>query len=294
MRNRYRNRTLLPKLSEARTYSPRTTFSSLEAYFLASLAEALVVALAFVGSLYVWPRSRLPHARDEPGVIVQRSISVLFVCIMVWLWSGLPLAEVPPSSSFSIALIPPEIGIPPFDHKATLEAPLRALLVVAILFLGPLVEVLVGATEAPWSAHSLRSPLTWRALIWAPIVEELVFRALLLALATRRGCSSGEATLIAAVSFGIAHLHHLRTHGLVPVLLQLGYTTVFGILASSLFFRLRHVAGPIAAHVYCNLWGFPAFAFLDANEPRRVAIALGYVVGLAAFALLFPALTTLS
>src|SRR3546814_4327968 len=55
-----------------------------------------------------------------------------------------------------------------FDLRA-LRATAQSLALVALLFLGPLAELSTGAAALDWDA----SLTTFRALVYAPIVEEL-------------------------------------------------------------------------------------------------------------------------
>lgn len=83
--------------------------------------------------------------------------------------------------------------------------------------------------------------------------------------------------------FGVAHVHHLLA-GVPPavVLLQLGYTTVFGAYVTFAFDRTGSIAGPVLCHAFSNWMGFPDFGAV-ATHPRRALLTVAYVAGLCGF-----------
>ncbi len=48
---------------------------------------------------------------------------------------------------------------------------------------------------------------------------------------------------------------------IVNVVVQLGYTSMFGAYVSFLFLRYGHLATTIVAHIICNFMGLPNFRF---------------------------------
>ena len=87
-----------------------------------------------------------------------------------------------------------------------------------------------------------------------------------------------------AVCFGAAHLHHVFDGGgdVKAVAVMFVYTSLFGAYSSYLFLRTGTVAGPLAAHIFCNAMGLPDFAGVP-RHPRRRLVAGCYVAGLAGF-----------
>ncbi|PKI82439.1 CAAX prenyl protease [Malassezia vespertilionis] len=143
-----------------------------------------------------------------------------------------------------------------------------------------------------------------RNYVVAPISEELVFRASMLATIQYAEPPVSLACKIFATPlyFGLAHVHHawemFALHGktrhamhsaLLSSALQFAYTIVFGWYADALFLRTGSVLAPCAAHIVCNAMGLPRVA----RDAKTTSIVLS-VVGLAAFAYAFGPLTSVA
>lgn len=62
---------------------------------------------------------------------------------------------------------------------------------------------------------------------------------------------------------------------------QFSYTTLFGTYAAFLFLRTGHLAAPVAAHIFCNVMGFPDFGELVRQSGwRRAVLAASFLLGL--------------
>ena len=125
----------------------------------------------------------------------------------------------------------------------------------------------------------------FRNIIFAPITEEIVFRALIVSCLfmnwKQQRDSAFSSTLSinylalaghSTVYFGIAHLHHLyekiRTgERILPAclstLIQFTYTSIFGMIAALLFIRTGSIFPPIVSHMICNYVGLPNVGFLS-------------------------------
>jgi prenyl protein peptidase len=66
---------------------------------------------------------------------------------------------------------------------------------------------------------------------------------------------------------------------------QLGYTSVFGLLSTYMFTRTGNIVGPILSHCFCNYIGFPRFDAAVGNYKLITLYVLGVVLF---FALLAP------
>eukprot|EP00581_Thalassiosira_minuscula_P010944 CAMPEP_0183713020 /NCGR_PEP_ID=MMETSP0737-20130205/8027_1 /TAXON_ID=385413 /ORGANISM="Thalassiosira miniscula, Strain CCMP1093" /LENGTH=238 /DNA_ID=CAMNT_0025941769 /DNA_START=392 /DNA_END=1108 /DNA_ORIENTATION=- len=160
----------------------------------------------------------------------------------------------------------------------------------------------------------------------APLAEEVIFRACLLPplLASSRTIkrsgenefgllSPTEASWIAPLFFGVAHLHHFyeQYRRLPPhrktkkilfqlslgVIVQWTYTTLFGAYASHVFVRTGSLCGATLAHVFCNYMGLPNISFAHPTSvlySYRWFLTIVYFIGMGLFAagfssaLLFP------
>ncbi len=150
----------------------------------------------------------------------------------------------------------------------------------------------------------------FRNIVFAPVTEEVVFRAVMIpsmCLAAAASSTSSAAAIspmtIALHSplwFGVAHLHHfldkMRTK--VPLMsnvlqtaVQLVYTSIFGVIASLLFMRTGNLLAPIVSHFVCNLLGLPDVGFMySTTSPERNEYSCLYayrylLLGLHAFGL---------
>jgi len=127
-----------------------------------------------------------------------------------------------------------------------------------------------------WGALAAEDPLIlYRNLVFAPVTEELAFRALMLPLlhptfTCALGWSTEEVAMLNPIFFSLAHLHHvyekLRSGqsvkmALLSTLLQASYTGIFGFVAALLFLRTGNLASPLTAHVICNFMGLPDVGF---------------------------------
>jgi len=142
-----------------------------------------------------------------------------------------------------------------------------------------------------------------RALIVAPITEEIVFRsltvpalyiALVAAPKTILHVSSmvGLKNTIEYVNFaytpwvvvclnplcfGLAHVHHLfeklntganPVNAILSSLVQFTYTSIFGVIATLLLMRTGSVYAAILSHIMCNSVGLPDTSFMTKAGAR--------------------------
>jgi prenyl protein peptidase len=161
-------------------------------------------------------------------------------------------------------------------YPAGLLPSLKALILTAILFLGPLFEA--GIVEGSWRTwvrlrgistlwHDLP---TYRNLVAGPVTEELLFRSASLPLFLLSPATLQTTFLVPPLVFGLAHIHHIYEfrvmHPSVPLLhavlrsvIQLLYTTLFGSYATFLYLRTGSLLTVILCHAFCNWMGLPRF-----------------------------------
>jgi len=151
--------------------------------------------------------------------------------------------------------------------------------------------------------HARAAPeMQLRALVVAPLSEETVFRAITIVIMAL-GCSPSPGSDVGATAaagmdpwstalycplwFAVAHAHHAATRWgevlqaagpggsqskqrlfllqvVVPTLVQLTYTTIFGYIATLLFLRTGTLVAPVLSHVICNYAQLPNVSFLTA------------------------------
>lgn len=266
---------------------------------LKAVLSCLLLAVAYVGSLYVWKRE-LP--RDHPKTIKQRTLSVFVVCAAAPLFLLLISSEVFTSQEWSLCQ---HLGVRSPGLLASFTVPL---VLTMVLFSGPLYmlyldrshDTALAERSAFWSNNASR--MVWlRNYLIAPFTEEFVFRACMLPLLVPCfGCPT--AVIVCPLFFGVAHIHHIierlrfGSEPLSAIILtaffQSCYTTVFGAYSAFLFVRTGHLAGPFICHSFCNYMGFPEIGQIFNHGPgHRAIIAATFVAGLLTFLFLLYPLT---
>ena len=199
-----------------------------------------------------------------------------------------------------------------FSHRlgfrvgGLLSAAFLPLLLASILYFGTIVKFIIlqlyykcSMTET-WLSNFPQTPLLcFRNFVLATILEEVLFRSVILSALTMDGTKpTGSMLLYSALLFGLSHLHHVLMaihqegmrlkNALILVGFQVFYTGLFGFFQNFLFVRTGHVAGGILVHAFCNAMGLP-------SPPGRVArtikivVGVSYVIGMVGFYLaLFP------
>jgi prenyl protein peptidase len=150
---------------------------------------------------------------------------------------------------------------------------LRPILLTALLFLGPLFEIIV--INRSINQHSGRSIIeslsSWqgyRNFVAGPITEEVLFRSVLVPLHVLAKVAPTKIVFLTPLYFGIAHVHHFYefslTHPHTPLtgallrsVFQFAYTTIFGWLATFIFVRTGSLYSCIIIHTLCNWIGLP-------------------------------------
>ena len=252
----------------------------------------------YVGVLYLLPgaRPRRGRSKDHPGVIYRRILLSIITCavstVLLLNVGRRPLEPVSIAANRLLGLR--------FD--ATVVT--RSVLLVAVLFAGPLYEYLIvdgGFTTLPRDIHrELMSARGLRNYIAGPLTEEFVFRGCICSLHLLAGVSLGRVILLTPLYFAIAHAHHVyervATHGLphlrsacVVAAVQLGYTTIFGWLANFLLIQTGSIWPPFVVHAFCNAMGLPRVHGKVGNSSIHTAVYYGLLLaGAVAFARLAP------
>ncbi len=251
-----------------------------------ALLASLGLSCLFVVSLYVVDQGL---SRNHPITVRRRLLAIVGVCFCspfyLWLCSD---NQVKDGQSMSELL-----GV----H--TLEGLLNALifpvLLVLVLYAGPIVQC-VSDGENPFEhIANERGDLIVRNYIIAPFAEEFVFRACMMPLLLPT-LGPQWTILCSPLFFGLAHVHHLldwfrRKDGtlflnaILSILLQVVYTSVFGVFSAFLFYQTGQLASPVVSHILCNTLGLPPFETLGVHSHRTMVAAV-YVIGLCGFILL--------
>ncbi|KAF9156896.1 hypothetical protein BG015_010831 [Linnemannia schmuckeri] len=277
-------------------------------------------ASLFVGSLYLFPvkkqaptgihasdRSQQRLDRDHPLVIKQRIKGIIFtsVSVTIYLWA-------PTSSRVHAFLQLLGLTVPAYGLVQWLHHIFTPMVLVAMLFLGPLVMMLIDS-ELPfqsrfyWRNH-LQSFCEWigvRNYIVGPIAEEYIFRACMVSITAMSGASPKAMIFGLPLVFGIAHLHHgyesfvkkgrtrqAAIQSAIIALVQLTYTSLFGWFATFLFLRTSSLLAPCLCHSFCNLMGFPDVSNIQYYGRWKVWIYVAFGLGIVLFAGMLESLTS--
>jgi prenyl protein peptidase len=175
-----------------------------------------------------------------------------------------------------------------------------------VLFAGPLLMLAFSATGSSsadrmlWQSRTALPPLLHvRALVAAPLLEELIFRSCLISYLAAAGASPHSCIWLSPLLFSASHLHHLydmtRFQGLplrnalLSVAFQFSYTTLFGWMAAYYFVRTGHLAAAVLPHAFCNFVGPPTLPPASFKHVRLVAAT--FVAGILGFFCLILPLT---
>lgn len=260
------------------------------------LVDAVLACLGlssfFVVSLYAVDPGL---SRNHPKTVRRRLLAIVVVCVCspvyLWLWSD--AHERAGRSVWEL------LGI--HMSKGIFPALLIPVCLVMVLYAGPVLQVLTEGDSLVEHVLSERMDINIRNYIFAPFAEEFVFRGCMVPLLLP-SLGFKWTVFCCPLFFGLAHVHHLlewyrRKDGtsfataLLSVLLQVGYTSIFGAFSAFLFIRTTHLASPVVSHALCNVLGLPHFESLP-NHPHRTIVLVTYVVGLLAFMCLLWPLTS--
>ncbi|KAJ5669215.1 hypothetical protein N7462_010285 [Penicillium macrosclerotiorum] len=249
---------------------------------------SIALTLLYVVPFYLSPATRPSPSlsRDAPSVIRARIRAVTgscIVCSLIVLWIIVDQGNSSVGAAINL------LGWWPVDPADIL----RAWLLTAILFLGPLYER--GVVEGEWRtwfrrskwSESLGGWIGWRNYVAGPVTEEVMFRSAIVPLHLLAQLSPVRIVFVAPLYFGIAHVHHFYefrlTHPDTPVLaallrslFQFGYTTVFGWYATFVYLRTGSLLAVIFVHSFCNWCGLPrVWGRVEADEPLSSPLTRG-------------------
>ncbi|KAF2118717.1 hypothetical protein BDV96DRAFT_361750 [Lophiotrema nucula] len=245
-----------------------------------SVIFTLIYVVPFYLSSATRPSQQL--SRDAPSSIRARVQAVAFSCVAstaLTVWVLHQYGSATPGEMLKL------LGVWPISFFDTA----RTLLLVAILFAGPLFEAAIveeGLKDWIRGTHlreALSSWIGYRNFVVGPVSEELIWRALIIPLHILAKFSGKQIIFLTPLYFGIAHVHHLYefrlTHPQTPImvaifrsLFQFTYTSLFGFFAAFAFLRTGNLLSIILAHSFCNFMGLPRFW-------GRVGVEAGVPIG---------------
>lgn len=256
---------------------------------LGRVVSCLGLVAVFVLSLYAVDAGL---SRNHPKTVRRRLSAIAFVCcispLYLWLCSD---THVPQGSPHFLHVL--GIRVVGFIPAISLS-----LLLVIVLYTGPIFQCLSEGDTMFDHIINGRTDLNFRTYVFAPFAEEFVFRACMLPLLVP-WLGSWWSVAVCPLFFGLAHVHHIMewrrrgdgtplTHALLVVLVQVCYTSIFGMFSAFLFIRTGHLASPVVSHALCNAMGLPAFEAVP-SHPFKYCVGVAYILGLTCFiALLIP------
>jgi len=287
-----------------------------------SILWSAVITLTYIGSVYALKATRVSYStkkttrresaergRNDPDVIKARMAAVVLstaVCV------GYVLALVYVACdglnerfAWALSTTLELVGLTPYSMNW------KAHLLTPVLFAGPVyVTWLDGRLPMMknWSWKRDAVPVVfqwigWRNYFFAPVTEEVTFRAALLSVHILAKASVRRMVFLSPMWFGAAHVHHAwenyQRYGRTPdaayyaikvACFQFLYTTVFGVFCCFVFLRTGSILPSITSHIYCNFFGLPApFSAVREHRHRAFYIWATHAVGLVAFfVLLYP------
>lgn len=249
----------------------------------------------FVLSLYVVD---LGQSRDHPTTVKRRFLAVSVVSavapigLYMYLRSKLEVLSI---KSFASLL-----GL---KWNGLIAATCWPTLLILILYSGPIFQNWIdGNPLLGQDVVIKRVDIILRNYLIAPLAEEWIFRACMLLL-LRPAFGDLCGVLVCPIFFGVAHVHHLINwyrsnegtsfkHACLGVVIQIMYTSIFGLFAGILFVRTNHFISLVICHSLCNMMGLPAVE-RAVTHPRKYVILLVYFLGaILFFSLLFPLTTS--
>ncbi|CAR21963.1 CAAX prenyl protease [Lachancea thermotolerans CBS 6340] len=271
---------------------------------LAPLLISLYVSVSYVAAIHLWSKKVTDYKirRDDPKVIKTRMRRVVLATVV-------NLALVPflnsqfstRGTSFKEGVL--ELGLIPgvysgtnvvFDFHSFLVDSGCAFKLACILYCGPLLDnvlyyVLVPGVSLREAVQDIKNELCdiWgvRNYVFGPITEELFYTSMLVnsfLLTSRDDVTYSTVLLLPPLFFGLAHLHHgweMYTLGIYSVtqvvstaLLQMTYTTLFGIFTNFVYIRTgRNFWCCCLLHSFANYMGLPKMSELrdqlEAHHP---------------------------
>jgi membrane protease YdiL (CAAX protease family) len=187
------------------------------------------------------------------------------------------------------------LGVAPACN-APMAVSLSPVLLVAALFAGPLSAYFFSLRLGDVASIGVPSLVTLRALVIAPISEEVVFRAAMVPLLVGAGASHAGVVLACAALFSLSHAHHYNEYvkrGWAPsaaaraIGFQLVFTGAFAALAAHAFLASGALWGVVASHALANALGPPDARFWrdkgHGAHWARGAVAAAYAGGIGGF-----------
>ena len=257
----------------------------------ARVLSCVGLSTLFVSSLYAVDTGL---SRNHPKTVRRRLAVIGVVCsispLYLWLCADLQVHD---SRNHLLHIL----GI---RSSGILQAVLVPVILVAVLYAGPILQTLSEGHSLFGHVINDRTDTNFRTYVFAPFAEEFVFRACMVPLLLP-WLGPSWSTVVCPLFFGLAHIHHIvewyrrgdgspLSNALLTVAVQFCYTSLFGIFSAFLFVRTGHLASPVISHALCNALGLPEFESVS-SHPYKRSVGVAYILGLVLFLVLLKPLT---
>lgn len=248
----------------------------------------------FVVSLYAVD---LGQSRNHPKTVKRRILAVSVVCLVAPI--GLFIYIRTRLEALSVESFAALLGL---KWNGLTGAVCWPTLLILVLYSGPIFQNWIdGDPLFGQGIVTQRKDIILRNYIIAPLAEEWIFRACMLLL-LRPATGEWYAVLVCPIFFGIAHVHHLIDwyrindgtsfrHACLSVVIQITYTSTFGLFTGFLFIRTSHFIGLVICHSLCNMMGLPPIEHAF-KHPRKHSILAAYILGTILFFIFLLPLTS--
>jgi membrane protease YdiL (CAAX protease family) len=187
------------------------------------------------------------------------SFAILVIIYFAFSW-GLPWQEIPSTISFSylfdicfVLIVSFLFRLPWKFHWKLTSQTYKAIAEVLILAIGSVGAIWYMEMETPFR---LVQNLEWHLLIFAPILEELIFRQTFQRVLIHSVGGKRVTSMLVAAIFAFSHLIALKVLPVeyIPFIgFQIFYTFVLGVLCGQALLRFHSVLAPIFLHFIFNL-----------------------------------------
>lgn len=233
---------------------------------------SVVVALAYVVSIHAFkPPTINGKSRDHVEVIRHRIRRVLVLCVGLVMSVPLVVTVLEYGASLSgLGHVYSRLLLVPTSVRAEVGNCGYCLGMICALYVGPILNLVYEhgpENVARWLCRQYTSLHGFRDHVFAPVTEELIYRAVIITVMTTTDFDDTRVMVFTPILFGVAHIHHayeLIKHQhmeIKPVMmsaaLQMSYTTLFAIIVNYVFMKYHTFWGCVIIHSGCNLMGFP-------------------------------------
>lgn len=274
-----------------------------------ALCICMFISSSYVFSLYLIPARIRSKSRDDPVHMKYRMVaSSIATCGCALMVVGYMCAEQIAGPQYSMVAV---LGL---RLDSLVWSVVQTLGLMTMFYVGPLIAQLwtvyaIGLSDIDYEGRTIPRKETgmvsasirdanrarldylrgvlrgftredrlflFRNLVFAPLSEEVAFRALMLpllhpAFSCGLGWSTTAVALLNPAFFSCAHLHHIYEKlrsghsvkaAVLSTLLQMMYTGIFGFVAAMLLLLSGNLAAPVTAHIICNCVGLPDIGFM--------------------------------